>query len=181
MIVANKGTDKEFTHRDGDPICDRFLVQLLPKRSIALVADGCNWGEKPRKAAEKASNSFADYLLEHQAEATTTHYVARLITRAFSVAHHSILEGSRDSWDVGTTTLLGGLLVKLQEPLLEDRDGEIIACNWAYIWGSVGDCKGFHYSASQKTFRDITSANRLGTSSARDCGGRLGPAGYVRC
>jgi len=150
---------------------------MMPQRTIAIVADGCNWGEKPRKAAEKATTCFADYLLEHQAEATTTHYVARLISRAFAIAHHSILEGAKDLWDVGTTTLLGGLVVKLKEPLREDRDGVIVSCKYAYIWGSVGDCKGFHYSASQKKFRDITSANRLGTTSARDCGGRLGPTG----
>lgn len=164
------------------------------------MADGCNWGEKPRKAAERATDNFADYLLKHQAEATTTHYAARLISRAFSIAQHrflffivvklkenelkykinvsySILEGYQDLWDVGTTTLLGGLLVQLETPLLEDRDGVIVPCKWAYIWGSVGDCKGFHYSVSQNTFRDITSSNRLGTASARDCGGRLGPAG----
>ena len=78
---------------------------------------------------------------------------------------------------MGTTTLLGGLLVQLEEPLKEDRDGEIVECKWAYIWGCVGDCKGFHYSAKRNTYRDITSANRLGTASSRDCGGRLGPAG----
>jgi len=67
-------------------------------------------------------------------------------------------------------------LVELEEPLKEDRDGEIIECNWAYIWGCVGDCKGFHYSVRQDSFRDITSANRMGTQSSKDCGGRLGPA-----
>ena len=90
-IVANKGTEKEFSHRDGDPICDRFLVQMLPERTIAIVADGCNWGNKPKTAAQRASNSFAEYMLAHQHEATTTHYVARLITRAFSVAHHRLV------------------------------------------------------------------------------------------
>lgn len=88
MITLNKGTDKETTKRTGDPICDRFFVQMIRDRAIILVADGCNWGEKPRKAAEKASNNFVQYLVEHQAEATTTHYVARLITRALSIAHN---------------------------------------------------------------------------------------------
>jgi len=177
IISVNEGTEQERQRRDGDPICDRFLVQMFPKRTIAIIADGCNWGEKPRKAAEKATNSFADYLVSHQTEATTTHYVARLITRAFAMAHYSILEGAEDMWEVGTTTLLGGLIVELEEPLLEDRDGELVSCKWAYIWGSVGDCKGYHYSVSRNTFRDITAANRFGSNSATDCGGRLGPAG----
>lgn len=74
--------------RDGDPICDRFVIQMLPRRTIAIVADGCNWGRKPKIAAQRASDAFAEYLLEHHHEATTTHYVARLITRAFSLAHY---------------------------------------------------------------------------------------------
>ena len=59
------------------------------------------------------------------------------------------------------------------------RDGEIVSCPWVYVWGSVGDCKGFHYSPKRKTFLDITAANRFGTESARDCGGRLGPTGFA--
>lgn len=102
MITVNKGTEKEISYRDGDPICDRFLVQLLPLRTIAIVADGCNWGEKPRKAAERATNSFADYLLKHQAEATTTHYVARLISRAFSIAQQRFLYFIREKKEVIT-------------------------------------------------------------------------------
>lgn len=90
-ITLNKGTEKEIKKRTGDPICDRFLVQLLQERTIAIIVDGCNWGEKPRKAAEQASNHFAEYLQQYQSEATTTHYMARLITRALSIAHHRFI------------------------------------------------------------------------------------------
>lgn len=89
----------------------------------------------------------------------------------------SIIEGCKDFWDVGTTTLLGGILVQLQQPLVQDDGGVPKAYDWAYIWGCVGDCKGFHYSASSNSFQDITSANRMNSVSAKDCGGRLGPAG----
>mmetsp|Transcript_4681 Transcript_4681/g.16466 ORF Transcript_4681/g.16466 Transcript_4681/m.16466 type:complete len:882 (+) Transcript_4681:111-2756(+) len=46
---------------------------------------------------------------------------------------------------------------------------------WAFVFANVGDCKAFVYSPSTRTARDITKQNRAASSSARDCGGRLGP------
>ena len=51
------------------------------------------------------------------------------------------------SSQAGTTTLLGGLLVQLEEPLHESgKDYE-----WGYIAASVGDCKCFLYEVSGST------------------------------
>ncbi len=35
--------------RVGDPICDVFGVQVFANRTLVALADGCNWGEKPKK------------------------------------------------------------------------------------------------------------------------------------
>ena|SRR3990167_2714207 len=87
-VVYNQGTEYEIKRREGEPICDRFLIDILPNRMIALIADGCNWGDKPRRAAKNASDAFADYLLQYQHTITNTHQAARLISRAFAIAHH---------------------------------------------------------------------------------------------
>ncbi len=38
-----------------------------------------------------------------------------LLAKAFSVAHEAIVEGHREIWDAGTATLLGGVLLPLDE------------------------------------------------------------------
>jgi len=84
--------------------------------------------------------------------------------QALSFCHFKICEGKEDIWEAGTTTLLGGLLLKLKE---EDK--------WAWIFVSIGDCKCFHYEASKDVIIDITAGNRQNVYDARDPGGRLGP------
>jgi len=47
--------------------------------------------------------------------------------------------------------------------------------DWAFVFGSVGDCKVFLYNPSTASVTDITSVNRTQSLNAADCGGRLGP------
>jgi hypothetical protein len=53
-------------NRDGDPICDRFAVELYSNRAIIAVADGCNWGKRPLEAAVKGIQGFVKHLVEQQ-------------------------------------------------------------------------------------------------------------------
>lgn len=46
-----------------------------------------------------------------------------------------------------------------------------------FVCASIGDCKIYHYSASTKTFSDITYNNREDSLDPSDPGGRLGPFG----
>jgi len=48
--------------RQGDPICDRYGITVYENRIICVVADGCNWGERPRWAAEKCRNIVQEHL-----------------------------------------------------------------------------------------------------------------------
>jgi len=131
------------------------------------VADGCNWGPKPREAAMKATEAFVDYIEARQHELTEIPESGHFILRAFSAAHEKIIEGKENVWDAGTTTMLGGMIVEL-----DSGQGK-----WALICGSVGDCKAFHYSLRKDLITDITELNRLMANSTdqRDPGGRLGP------
>lgn len=58
--------------RMGDPICDYFAVQRFvwialtvintlrfATKTLFALADGCNWGPKPRAAAVLAVNTYA--------------------------------------------------------------------------------------------------------------------------
>lgn len=39
--------------RDGDPICDSFRVHVYDNATVWCIADGCNWGERPRQASNR--------------------------------------------------------------------------------------------------------------------------------
>eukprot|EP01102_Stenamoeba_stenopodia_P010185 TRINITY_DN3042_c0_g1_i2.p1 TRINITY_DN3042_c0_g1~~TRINITY_DN3042_c0_g1_i2.p1 ORF type:complete len:505 (-),score=83.14 TRINITY_DN3042_c0_g1_i2:153-1667(-) len=190
--------------RSGDPICDYFCLNLLDKAAIITIADGCNWGTGPQEAARKASSSFTAFLSSSLSELKHTRQAARVILRAFAVAHHSILEGKEDLFRCGTTTLLGGIILPLMAcahdspPSASESDGNVSDSaprpkpkrgsvignlfkddtsaigGWCFVFGSVGDCKAFLWSPKKKTATDMTRTNRI-SADARDCGGRLGP------
>lgn len=43
-------------------MCDQFFVRLLGNRTVFALADGCNWGPRPREAAMRATASIIDQL-----------------------------------------------------------------------------------------------------------------------
>lgn len=153
--------------RDGDPICDRFSVQVYENRLIACVADGCNWGEKPRAAAHRANASFIDYVNANQDAIVDVKKAGVVLLSAFECAHNSIMEGKEVFWEVGTTTLLGGVLLEI------NKGNDKFTPQWEFVCASIGDCKAFCYSNGEIT--DITHGNRQNSLDPRDCGGRLGP------
>eukprot|EP01119_Soliformovum_irregulare_P008789 TRINITY_DN2189_c0_g1_i2.p1 TRINITY_DN2189_c0_g1~~TRINITY_DN2189_c0_g1_i2.p1 ORF type:complete len:438 (+),score=84.53 TRINITY_DN2189_c0_g1_i2:343-1656(+) len=160
------GKDK----RDGDPICDSFQVQLLEDNVVlAVICDGCNWGDRPKDASNKAKEGMLNYMRSHIHEMSDARDVGHVLLRALSYCHSKICEGFTDVWDAGTTTLYGGMLFRLKELDAEHNE------QWAWVSVSIGDCKCFHYSATQGTLTEITEGNRQNVHDARDCGGRLGP------
>jgi len=156
--------------REGSPICDQYRCCIFPNRTVIAVADGCNWGEPPRNAARAAVNAFTKYLCAHQSEIGDLQYAGGLVLRALSMANAEIFKGiDRETSMVGTTTLLGGLILQL------DEMNEASAPTFGFVYVSIGDCKAFHWNSVTGKYSDITASNRAGTLSASDCGGRLGP------
>mmetsp|Transcript_10240 Transcript_10240/g.41702 ORF Transcript_10240/g.41702 Transcript_10240/m.41702 type:complete len:1397 (+) Transcript_10240:115-4305(+) len=170
---------KKVAKRDGSPICDQYRVNVYESRIIAAVADGCNWGDPPRNAAVAARDAFVSYLEAHQEEITDVQFCGALILRALSMANAAIFRGlNPETQQIGTTTLLGGIVLKmLDEDCDEDGSDGIPedSHNWGFVYGSIGDCKAFHWSSATGLFQDITASNRTESLSASDCGGRLGP------
>jgi len=48
--------------REGDPVCDAFRIEAFANLVLAVVCDGCGWGDRPRKAALTASEAFINFL-----------------------------------------------------------------------------------------------------------------------
>ena len=194
--------------REGSPICDQYRAEFFHTRAIIALADGCNWGDPPREAARAARDAFVHYLRNHHCEIMDVQNAGSLVLRAFSIANAAIMKEKIASIQkIGTTTLLGGILLQLEpsftpslvnsanimqdgslgdsensisqyEELSEASIGSNIlsnAENWAFVYGSVGDCKVFHWSLKTGKFTDITMNNRVSITNATDSGGRLGP------
>merc|ERR1712137_1281297 len=315
--------------RAGDPICDFYFTRVFGLATIIALADGCNWGERPKAAAVAAGTSFVRYLQDRLHLFSSTTIVAESIVNAFVASHQAISEGYINPWEAGTATLLGGALIPIRDDdTLPDFYSSVLGANsnnkskgsalkdnkyvssvpsverrrqsrkssprvsrqktspvgdlsrepnpersfahqlfkplataeqtskrkrtfsdtwkrrlsvtaptespeptpetpkeptirknfltrtpgaaassiapfkqqqhrrssmrypsrsaqvqqkkerWAFVYGNVGDCKGYVYSWKKKTVRDITRTNRQTCLSANDCGGRLGP--YTR-
>jgi len=157
--------------REGDPICDSFRIQAHENGTVFCVTDGCNWGERPREASNRAKDAFVAFLNMKLGELKTLKDMGFLLITALAHAHHAIIYDKEDIWMAGTTTLLGGVVLQIENKGTSDPA-------WALVCISIGDCKCFHYSWKDKKVVDITSGNRVNITDARDPGGRIGP--YVK-
>jgi len=154
--------------KDGDPIADRLFVQEYENRALLAVADGCNWGRRPQMAARDAVEALSGYFNERQNDIRDLHDAGHFLLRSFSEAHTRIVQGKEDIWEAGTTTLLGALLLEIEQTNPDDP-------KWGLLCGSVGDCKAFLVNKKNRSVIDITSGNRDNVKDSRDPGGRLGP------
>jgi len=165
-------------NRDGDPICDSYHISLQENNTvIAVITDGCNWGRRPLEASHAARDSFIDYLRIHQSEIQVLRDAGHHLLKALSFCHHKICLDKEDIWEAGTTTLLGGLIIKLKkkEDPKAEKEAEDIKPQYCFVFVSIGDCKVFHFSAKSREINDLTLGNRKNVYDLKDCGGRLGP------
>lgn len=78
--------------RDGDPICDVYGIQLFTNRAIAVVADGCNWGEAPKGAAVTARDTVMEFILARHNEIFTIEDAQVLLLRSICMAQRKVTE-----------------------------------------------------------------------------------------
>ena len=81
------------------------------------VADGCNWGDKPREAAILACNEIISYLSCRIDSCKDTSDISFTLLKAFMHAHNKIISTKEGIHDPGTTTVLAGVLIKLDNPI----------------------------------------------------------------
>jgi len=135
--------------REGDPICDSYRMQIHNNAVFFCLADGCNWGERPRQASNRSKDAFIGFLQQKIPELKGSKEIGAHLVNALSLAHLSIIYDKEDIFMAGTSTLLGGLCLKI--------DG---TNQYALMAIGVGDCKIYHYVANEKKVFDVTSANR---------------------
>jgi len=98
--------------RHGDPNADIAWLRLYSNRALVAVADGCNWGSRPRQAAHSAIQALKSYLAPRH-RISDLQEAAHYLLRAFAEADRKIMEGKQEVWEAGTTTLIAGLLVQI--------------------------------------------------------------------
>eukprot|EP01105_Mastigella_eilhardi_P014685 TRINITY_DN333_c3_g1_i2.p1 TRINITY_DN333_c3_g1~~TRINITY_DN333_c3_g1_i2.p1 ORF type:complete len:818 (-),score=172.71 TRINITY_DN333_c3_g1_i2:49-2502(-) len=164
----------------GTPICDQYtVVTFKDSTTLFALADGCSWGDRAKEAARKSVDCFCDYFGVNHWKAKSVPDLAKMLVGGLQKANRAISENKHEECEpAGTTTFLGGLLVRLlrdEDTANCDEPGVIhTAKKWACVFISVGDCKAFHWSSVTKEVQDITKDNRSGLD-VTDPGGRLGP------
>jgi len=164
-MVTDRKTGK--VGRDGEPNADCLYACVYHNRAILAVADGCNWGTRSAKASHDALEGLSSYLISHEAEMTSLQHTGHLLLRAICEANKKVYSAGTELWQIGTTTLLCGVVAEVIKDEAKDEH------EWYWICASVGDCKVMLWNCASGKVTDITRDNRC--ADMRDPGGRLGP------
>ena len=158
-LVRDKTNGK--LKRDGEPNADSFFASATPHGALLCIADGCNWGVRPCRAARNALLGAREYLFQHAGDITTIRLAGHYLFRALCNAQKTILAGAPTPREAGTSTTLLAMVLRTD------------AGEWALLVASVGDCKCFCWRSKHRRFIDVTRGTRC--FDMRDPGGRLGP------
>eukprot|EP01102_Stenamoeba_stenopodia_P000975 TRINITY_DN10885_c0_g1_i1.p1 TRINITY_DN10885_c0_g1~~TRINITY_DN10885_c0_g1_i1.p1 ORF type:complete len:530 (+),score=88.89 TRINITY_DN10885_c0_g1_i1:281-1870(+) len=151
--------------REGDPICDKYSIHGYSNRTVFVITDGCNWGRRSWSASGKANKVFGKAIKQSMDQITDLRKAGLALLRALDQAHYSIIQTATESFEPGSTTLLGGMVLQM-----EKKDKK----KWVLLCLSVGDCKVYHYSLATGKFVDVTKGNRRAVNDICDPGGRIG-------
>ncbi|KAH3759474.1 1-phosphatidylinositol 4,5-bisphosphate phosphodiesterase delta-4 [Pelomyxa schiedti] len=102
----------------GDPICDQYSVSLATDKIIFALADGCNWGDKPKNAASNAVNNFVEFSKTYCRNVKTVKELGKMLLRALAHANRSIFGShfqDNTTEAIGSTTILAGIVFRAEE------------------------------------------------------------------
>jgi hypothetical protein len=148
------------------PICDCFSIDMYETTTLLVLCDGCNWGPRPQNAAHAARAAIGEYMRNHIASIEDAKQAGHELQQSFAYAHQKIIEPYESYYDAGTTAVIAGMLLHLDEDASVGKYG--------FVCASVGDCKAYLWSKRTGQVQDITRCNRSGVD-ATDPGGRIGP------
>jgi hypothetical protein len=151
-IADGKRIDHTHTHNT------LFFVPAVYTQ-FSLSFTGCGWGEGSAHAAQLAVKEFLSSLAASRIDFTTVEKLSTYMIEAVNNAHSAVLDRFRVG--IGTTTLLGGVLVKA-------ADGRTLCC---YV--SIGDCKLFFLNPATSKVSELPNGKRSPTN-LNDPGGRIG-------
>lgn len=177
-------------YRDGDPICDRYQMKIYQNAVITCLTDGCNWGDKPRKASRIANSKMIAFVEKYLASIYCVSDAIYTLIGSIADAHLSIIDGDEENWSGAKTTANIGVALQLDQNVISndllylfnntpcdesDRRSIVIPTQWVFVCVNLGDCKVIHYSKSRDCVTDITNVSRNDLLNLSDPGGRLGP------
>lgn len=139
------------------------------------LADGCNWGEKPKEAARIATKQIAEHVEKHGSAIKNTMQAGEVLLHGFMVAHKNILDYNQSKKGrPANTTLMAVLILPLAKPVAQRNVEYTSVC----VCCSVGDCTLLHFDSELNLFRKLFTdrGGRQHASNASDSGGFLGPS-----
>lgn len=144
----------------GDPVADVFGIITRSNSAILALADGVNWGRKPKMAATCAVYSTLQHLNDNISKATSSHVVFDLLWNSLLKGHELIMEKNAT-----LTTLSTAFVCELQG-----------TSKWGLFVISLGDSPVFVYSPTSKKLIEVTiGSHPQNGRNMCDCGGVLGP------
>lgn len=151
----------------GDPIADVYALVARTNNAILVVADGCNWGPKPRQAARCAVHGcISDLNAKLFAEEVTLNTIVdifQIMLSSLNRAQRLIVETG------GTTTTLCMAVV------CEMTRGHGCSSDWGVCVVSVGDSPCFIWQKKTGQVTEPTQKSHEGHDrDMRDSGGCLG-------
>merc|ERR1712137_1378311 len=158
----------EFLAQGFNSVKNRMSVPLVDTNPlITVVGPKIDRGLEPEEAQIFSERVCAQTVSTYQ-KIKTVDDAQLYLLRSFNEAHRRICEKSSPDEEIGSTTVLAGISLEIQGEGGRPND-------WAFVCASVGDCKAFLIEHDTLKIHDLTRNNRVGSASASDCGGRLGP------
>jgi serine/threonine protein phosphatase PrpC len=150
----------------GSPNCDFFTCSIFQGGIVACITDGCGWGTRSQNASRTANQTFVDFVESHLGAVLDFQQASLLLMRAIQEAHDKIVEGARRAWEVGTTTLCGGVLFQVAEDQIQE-----FGAPYAFMCVNIGDCKAYY--CTQRTAGGETKRQGFGKSSLTGSSGSI--------
>jgi Protein phosphatase 2C len=148
--------------------CDAFHVEVHPDYAFSVVADGCNWGKRPREAAQRAVAAASAYiniaLGYYSKQIKTASQIACCLIQSIAMAHESIVNEKQNVSDAGTTT------INICFAFADHKGKKYL------LLAGVGDCKAFIvFKNKDHLYKVVEGTSRRLSFDPKDPGGRLGP------
>lgn len=150
----------------GEPIADVFGVQVRENIAVLAIADGVNWGVKPRLAARCAVRAVMEHVMANLGrvqENPTSHAICSLLVESVTLkAQELILEHNAT-----LTTLSSAVVCEMKRP------GE-----WGLFVVAVGDSPVYVYCPHSREVVEATVGCHPhdGDRDVKMAGGTLGPS-----
>ena len=144
----------------GSPNCDYFSASIFGGGVVACVTDGCGWGSRSQTASRQANQTFVDVVEAHLPMVSDFQQGALLLMRAVQAAHEKIVDGAKRAWEVGTTTLCGGILFQVADDQVQE-----FGAQYAFLSVNLGDCKAY-YCTQRTAGGEVKRPNPSGSSSS---------------